>query len=158
MKGFNTTLTPPGGYRFVHPETGHLTKATNYRQLLHREREYRQANKLPIGSEFEQQIVDYLCAEMLKAGWTEGCIDTEPPTFAEMAVSFGHAMLQWAKDGFRVVTHDQYQARLQTCRACDRWRGEARMGLGKCARCGCAGLKLFAGSERCPAGKWEAIA
>ena len=74
------------------------------------------------------------------------------PTIPELVGNFAGAMVRWVKDGCRVVTEEQFSRRLVTCRACPEWSETA--GIERCRACGCAKLKLWLASERCPKGLW----
>jgi hypothetical protein len=79
----------------------------------------------------------------------------ETPKLADMAKSFSGAISKWAKSGFDTCTEEQYNDRLDICRGCEYWKDGA---IGRCMKCGCAGLKLWLKTERCPIGKWYSIA
>lgn len=79
----------------------------------------------------------------------------ETPKLADMAKSFSGAISKWAKSGFDTCTEEQYNDRLKICRSCEYWKDGA---VGRCMKCGCAGLKLWLKTERCPIGKWDSIA
>lgn len=72
------------------------------------------------------------------------------PSFIELSGNFAAAMAGWINAGFKIVDRDEYERRAQTCRSCDYWDAFARMGAGRCARCGCSGLKLWLASSACP--------
>lgn len=85
-------------------------------------------------------------------------MDTTPPiplTPFELAKSLGSALINWAKAGFRVVSDETFNQRHAICTGCDYWMGDgASIGLCKCGKCGCSGLKLFLPTEKCPIRKW----
>ena len=72
------------------------------------------------------------------------------PTTAEMATNFVAAVARWLPAKTRKVHSDQFCHRLAQCSACPFWDGDARGGWGKCHKCGCARLKLWCPTERCP--------
>lgn len=76
------------------------------------------------------------------------------PSLARMAGNFIGAMGAYAKDGFRNVTKEQHGVRQAICNGCEFWDGKARMGAGKCMKCGCSGAKLWMASSECPIKKW----
>lgn len=84
------------------------------------------------------------------------------PGLAAMARGLGAAMVQVAAGaaagGGVLVEPAAYRRRLEVCRACEWWREGARLGLGKCRKCGCTRLKLRLAALACPAGKWPAEA
>lgn len=77
-----------------------------------------------------------------------------PPGFIEMATNFVLATKRDIENGFERVSEDEYEMRLRACRNCEHWEEEARLGLGRCRKCGCTRLKHRRKSERCPIGKW----
>jgi hypothetical protein len=75
------------------------------------------------------------------------------PSLKELAANFTDAVGRWSKAGFPVASRAVFDQRLETCRACPNWGTDGI--IARCSVCGCLGLKLWAGSERCPEGKWE---
>ncbi len=51
------------------------------------------------------------------------------------------------------VAPEVYQERLEICHGCE----HHNRACGRCRKCGCAILKLWVATERCPIGKWERI-
>lgn len=151
MKSFKTpnVVPPGGGWIWNHPETGDQIYGGSADMLISNAREYCRRNHLPIGLNFEQNIIDSVCARL-----PDICSDTEPPTPMEMAAKFARAAVTWVANGATVVSPEQFQQRLDTCRACERWNGEAFFGLGRCGKCGCSGVKLYMDTEKCPLSKW----
>jgi hypothetical protein len=85
-------------------------------------------------------------------------IQKEYPTVTKMAQTFAESIVQWAKKGFKVVTEEEYNQRLDICKACPVWDGSALNGGGRCRECGCATqAKLKIATERCPLDKWVQI-
>ncbi len=72
------------------------------------------------------------------------------PTLLELAKNFTGAMKAWEKTGFKVVKQAEYEHRHAVCQACQYWLPDARLGLGKCKKCGCSRVKLWLISSRCP--------
>jgi hypothetical protein len=73
------------------------------------------------------------------------------PSISEMTKNFGSAMARWAKSGMKTVNETEYNERLSICRKCEYWKEE---GIGRCMKCGCAGIKLWLATEKCPINKW----
>jgi hypothetical protein len=82
---------------------------------------------------------------------------TENHTIAPKGVMgrFLRAMLLWARAGFPILTGSAYAIRHDTCQTCTKWRPDGFFGLGKCANCGCSGLKLRLPTETCA--KWRPL-
>ena len=72
------------------------------------------------------------------------------PTLAELAENFAGAMSGWAQAGFKVVERAEYERRHTACLSCEFWQPDARLGLGKCKKCGCSRVKLWLFTSRCP--------
>lgn len=80
-------------------------------------------------------------------------LDTLPTTF-QMVGKFTKATYNWAKSGFKLADEAELAIRKSICNKCKFWYPTARMGLGKCLKCGCSLAKLKFASEKCPIGKW----
>ena len=80
-------------------------------------------------------------------------LDTLPTTF-QMVQKFTKATYNWAKSGFKLADEAELARRKSICNNCKFWYPTARMGLGKCLKCGCSSAKLKLASEKCPIGKW----
>jgi hypothetical protein len=78
-------------------------------------------------------------------------------TVAQMSKNFASAMVEAAKTGFKKVTSDQHAQRMSICNSCQFWDGKARMGMGKCSKCGCTGAKQWLASSSCPINLWGAL-
>ena len=79
------------------------------------------------------------------------------PSLLKMAGNFATAMKDFAKSGFLKITKEQYDARMDICNGCEFWKANARMGMGKCLKCGCTGAKQWIATSVCPINKWGAI-
>lgn len=71
----------------------------------------------------------------------------------KMAINFNKSMVKWAQSGFK-VSQEAYDKRMVICRGCEFWREDARLGYGKCLKCGCGKGKQWMPHEQCPIGKW----
>jgi len=141
---------PPGGnYRYVVPESGMEFLGQTPGVVLVKVRAHCEANNYPL-RHLEQRITDQFCERH-----PELCEDVDEatglPSLVEMAKRFTLAMASWASSGFRIVSQEQFQERRNTCLTCNHWRGDGtNVAMGRCGKCGCSGLKLFAASEECP--------
>ena len=79
-------------------------------------------------------------------------LDTLTTTF-QMVQKFTKATYNWAKSGFKLTDEAELTRRKSICNKCKFWYPTARMGLGKCLKCGCSSAKLKLASEKCPIGK-----
>lgn len=59
-----------------------------------------------------------------------------------------------ASAGFKVVSPEILEERLAICSQCEFWQPRARLGFGKCTKCGCTEFKHRLANEKCPIGKW----
>ena len=76
------------------------------------------------------------------------------PSVVQMTKNFVISMTESAKTGFKKVTPEQHAERMTVCNGCQFWDGKARMGAGKCAKCGCTGAKQWLASSSCPINLW----
>lgn len=76
----NRNEVVPGGFRFRQPETGFLVTGPSWKDLLVNIQKHRMANNIPVGSNFEQDIEDAVCAGA-PPNW---CSDNNPNRTAEM--------------------------------------------------------------------------
>ena len=144
---------PPGLWRYTHPVTGvTFGGAFSLGRIVAMVEDYNRANNLEPIVGLPQKITDYMCNEV-----PDWCESTEPPTLAQRLASFSQAAVDWAKNGFSNVTHEQFEARKAICLKCHYWKGEMAFGYGGCGKCGCSGLKLFLPTQKCPDGRWGAI-
>jgi len=117
----NTTERPPGGYRYVQPETGQRLEAPNWAALLALVKKHRIANNLPIGLEFNREIEEALCAE-LEPGYCQDA-QSHRPAFS-LGLSFqaildGTATLAaWFLQGRPKVTQEEADAHAAICTTC----------------------------------------
>ena len=79
------------------------------------------------------------------------------PSIGKMASNFAMAMRDFAQSGFLRVTPQQYKSRMDICNKCEFWQADARLGMGKCLKCGCTGAKQWIASSECPIQKWGKI-
>lgn len=79
-----------------------------------------------------------------------------PPSLLNQAKSFASSMKKWAKDGFKNVSKEEHQRRLNICLRCPSYDPDGwGRGIGRCRECGCAvKAKTKIKSQKCPVGKW----
>lgn len=76
------------------------------------------------------------------------------PTNFDMAKNFASSITRFAKSGFKLADDETLKSRNDICSSCEFWQSTARLGLGKCLKCGCTSAKLFLRTESCPIKKW----
>lgn len=146
-------VPPNGGWSFIHAESGRTIVSSSYPNLVIKTREFLKGNNYPVPSGLEQIIANQICERAPMA-----CGDTEPPTWADRAREFADAAFKWAKRG-RVVSHETYEHRLQTCQSCELFGGVRYFGFIGCGKCGCTMLKLWSPDSKCPleTPRWNTI-
>lgn len=156
---------PPGGWRWRHLETGHVVVGGTYEELLRAVRLFLGNNNYPIPREIGQEVLRALDEEIQEDMHKRGLPvyplvkTTEKPSVSQMARNFAYAATGWALSGFKHVSQEVYEFRLERCEGCHFWQGQSAFGYGRCGKCGCSGLKLFMASTRCPLDppRWTAI-
>lgn len=76
------------------------------------------------------------------------------PGMMEMTKNVLGAAKRFVDGGFSMVSDDEYKRRMELCAPCEFWNPSARMGMGKCLKCGCTSAKLRFATEKCPLNKW----
>lgn len=76
----NRNEVVPGGFRYRQGETGFLVTGPSWKDLLVNVQKHRMANNIPIGSNFEQDIENAVCAGA-PPNW---CSDNNPNRTAEV--------------------------------------------------------------------------
>jgi len=73
----------------------------------------------------------------------------QPPPVSQQAWNLARALADFVSDGCKLVTEEQYRARLQTCDTCEYRRAN------RCLKCGCRlRIKARGRAFKCPMGKW----
>ena len=87
---------------------------------------------------------------------TETTEEKTLPPILKRAATFGKAIVNHARNGFKRCPTKVYVARLDICWGCDKLiKDETRETTGSCTECGCSvSSKAKWASEACPIGKW----
>lgn len=64
----NLSTVPPGGFRYVQPESGKYLSASSFTGLKSNVQQHRRANGYPIGTDFDAELQDWLCRRIPDAG------------------------------------------------------------------------------------------
>ena len=80
--------------------------------------------------------------------------EANSPSMLKMLQNFTNATFRWASAGFKIADDETLAKRQAICDTCQYWKASARLGMGKCLKCGCTSLKLKFDTEKCPAGSW----
>lgn len=88
---FNPNLYPPFGYEF-HERDGSIIRASGWKQLERKVREYRERNRFEVGDPW-QEIMAQVCARV-----PGHCRNSEPPkkTRTGTGLTFNQRVLAWA--------------------------------------------------------------
>ena len=76
------------------------------------------------------------------------------PSMLKMLQNFTNATFRWASAGFKIADDETLAKRQAICYTFKYLKASARLGMGKCLKCGCTSLKLKFDTEKCPVGKW----
>lgn len=140
-----------GLWIWKHPETGFVVRHSNFKGCRDQVKIFLRANNFPIGSNFEQEFEENLCAN----GAPNLCEEFVPPTILEKMSSIGQALYRAAKQWRApIVTAEVLQERRSICESCNFFGGSTNLLKVACQKCGCAGIKLGLVSEHCPISKW----
>ena len=80
--------------------------------------------------------------------------EANSPSMLKMLQNFTNVTFRWASSGFKIADDETLTKRQAICDTCQYWKASARLGMGKCLKCGCTSLKLKFDTESCPTGKW----
>ena len=146
-----------GMWVWKHAETGHIIRHSNYSGCMRLVKSFLRANNYPIGSNFEDDFEQNLCAN----GAPGLCVDFEPPSVLEKMSSLARALYQTARSWREpLVSAEELQDRRDWCTGneirprCNFYAGSTSPLKVACVKCGCSSLALFLKSKHCPAGKW----
>lgn len=117
----NRDLVPPDPvyFRYVHPETGHVSQAQTYDVWMSDSYAHRRANNLPIPIDFTAQMEDQLCSS-LPAGWCSGTDPNRPDVDMRFGLTdvwnWANANLQALVKGF--ASQEEAERRAKICAGC----------------------------------------
>lgn len=124
MRVIDTTVVPPGGWRYTQPETGFEFSASTLRVLVSKVREHRAANGLPEGDP-QADIEAFVCAQLPLGA--ESCQAETPGDIGDIALKtrftmddvkrFVQAAIS-AMGGRGLVEPEEAEARAHVCAAC----------------------------------------
>ena len=112
---------PPEGFRYVHPETGHVTTAIDANTWVAKARAHLEANGLPVPVDLSAQMQDQLC-QVLPVGWCEYDDPNRPRvdiTFSWGDVERGtRTLFDWLTGGREMVGQAEAERRAKICSTC----------------------------------------
>jgi hypothetical protein len=122
------TLTPPGGgYPYRQPESGFPFKQVSFSDLVKEVKDHRKANNFPIGPNFEAEVEDASCRELLQMFPNyEGCLDETGDKAVYKGRKWGLAdvrhflntMSGWIAKGAKFVSQEEANRRAEICSRC----------------------------------------
>jgi hypothetical protein len=153
MKKIRDESSPPNGtyWIYIDPDSGQRFEHPFWEELSRLAVRHRKANAYHLGANWSEFFMDNIC---INTPDPKACIEGG---IVDKAKSFAKAMARWAASGFVVVSEDEYNRRMEICKACEYWGGERSLGNVHCKACGCSRLKLYLGSKgskSCPKMKW----
>lgn len=115
-------VVPKDGWTYVQQSTGMTIKAKSWNELLRRIRNYRVANGIPLGPNFEEQIGEDVCRQQ---GWGSPiCENQEPPTVEKRqlgtmdVVNFLKVLKHWLFHKPELVDPAEADRRAAICAVC----------------------------------------
>lgn len=168
IRPINRGQVPPGGYcRYKDPDTGFEIAHPYYDHVKGLARQHRVEKGFLIPHDWDEWFDIEYCKSTPTAcqNFPDGNAE-KAPSFLQLATNFTRSMMHWAMSGFKVVDYDQFKERYSQCAGrpsegdspglpqCKYFGRFPAFGLTKCSYCGCAGLKLYIKTEKCPIGKW----
>ncbi len=121
MRLKNFREVPPDGYRYVHPETGHLTRAWDENTWFAEAKKHLIGNNLPVPHDLEAQMEDQLCAT-LPPEWCDQVDPNRPYISLRMNwsdVKRGvDTYAAWIAGGMQTVDQTESNRRAKICVGC----------------------------------------
>lgn len=141
----DTSAGCPGGlWTWVHSETGHPVRHSNYSGIKNAVKVFLKSNSYPISSQFEDELQENLCAHGAR------CEEFTPPTLAQKMSTFGMSLYRAAKQWREpLVDAEELQRRRNICAECSYYGGSTNLLKVACQKCGCSGMKLALASQHC---------
>lgn len=130
-----TSECPPDGWRFVHPETGYVSRGFDPYGWMEDIKKHRKDNGLPIYDDMRERAEDQLC-RTLPVGWCHYSDGSLPSDYIDVRVTLadvlnGTAVFAAAvAQGFPLVEQSVAEERAATCAACP-----ANVGIQGCRSC-----------------------
>lgn len=149
LKVRDSASLPKRDWVWKDPETGTSLKSPYYNVLMRRAKDYRRANNLPVGQNFNEEFEKILCEHN-----PDGCIDLEAPSPMAMASNLAMALANWTRSGFKMRSQEEIDSVMAICRGCNHYAGESGILKIVCKVCKCSRKKTALATEHCPIGKW----
>lgn len=121
MRLLDPFTVPPGGFRYVCPETAARITAASLGELVANSTNHRKANNLPVTQDFAREIEEQLCGTMPPGTCKHeaGVVMTGPRrlTFADV-VSATKTLGAWFLKGTPKVNQAEAERRARICLSC----------------------------------------
>jgi hypothetical protein len=121
LKLLDPTSVPPGGFRYVCPETQQRVSAASLNELISAAESHRKSNKLPVSQDFRFELEDQLCSAMPPGTCKhEAGVAYSGPrrlTFADV-VSATKTLGGWFIKGAPKVAQAEADRRAKICLSC----------------------------------------
>lgn len=120
FKLVNYNEVPPGGFRYLQPETKVWVEAPSWAELLVAVKKHRLANNLPIGLQFDQEVETQLCERMPP----EICARQGEKSFRRSSLSLDEfltgtkILVKWFFTGGKKVDQAEADRRANICGSC----------------------------------------
>jgi hypothetical protein len=117
-----SNVVPSGGWVYEHPGTGFKITAPTWNDLVTRIRNYRIANGISLGTNFEETVGSEVCQQQ---GWGEPrCMQEEPTPLKQRnigmhdVVNFLRVLKHWLTKNPTLVEPQEADRRAQICTTC----------------------------------------
>lgn len=121
LKLLDPTTAPPGGFRYLCPETKTWISAASFGELISASERHRKSNGLPVSQDFKAELEDQLCSTMPPGTCRHeiGVVTSGPRrlTFADV-VSATKTLGEWFLKGLKKVGQAEAERRASICLAC----------------------------------------
>jgi hypothetical protein len=118
----NTFETPPGGWHYIQPETGHVFETYSYPKWIEDISKHRFANGIPVTADLEWELQDDLCKRHPE--WANSICRRVPEPQGKIRINF-HAtlsfiamLLDWLFKGLPTVSQEVAEERASICAGC----------------------------------------
>lgn len=115
----NTSLVPPGGWKYVDPDTGHRIGVPTYPAMLNKVAAHRRGNAL---QPLAEATIQHILCRQASEGVCGGDAGDEPPIYANIsgadAINGTKVIFSLVKSGGRLVKPEVAEVRAKICSAC----------------------------------------
>jgi hypothetical protein len=145
------------GFVYKDKDSGKIFVHVLIEQVIAMARQHRSANNYPIPMDFNQVVIDSICANGPKGL----CFDEPPPSAGQKAISAARALYESALSGFATLSAEEVAQRQAVCETsgiagapCEYYKGMKGIFSVMCGKCGCTKLKIHLKTSQCPKNLW----